>query len=360
MDLPGRWAKLRDALAEEGVDALVVNAMANVRYLSGFSGSAGLVVAAADGAWLLTDGRYAYQAPEEVRSAGAELEVRVAPGGGQMAVLSELLSGRARVGLEAHVVTWQRQQVLANELRGCELVPTTGLVESLRRVKDEGELARMSTAARIADEALAEILPGMEGATESDVALALDSAMRRRGASGSAFETIVAAGPNAAKPHARPSTRQIGVGELVVIDYGATYAGYRSDATRTVCLGEPSDPLAREVVGVVAASQSAGLAALSVGLPAAEADRAAREVVERAGFGEAFMHSTGHGVGLDVHEAPALAARSTDRLERGAVVTVEPGVYLEGRLGVRIEDMVVVTTDGYALLSTAPKELVVA
>ncbi|MDP9386444.1 MAG: aminopeptidase P family protein, partial [Actinomycetota bacterium] len=276
--------------------------------------------------------------------------------------LAAAAAGIRRVGLEAGSVTWARQRAFATEwFPDAELVPTEALVEGLRRVKDAGEVARIEAAARIADEALAAVKPLLAGGvTEAEVALALDTEMRRRGAAGSSFETIVASGPNGAKPHARPSSRRIEEGELVVMDFGAVVDGYCSDMTRTLCVGSPRSATLARMVEVVADSQRAGVEAVRAGQPAADVDRACREVIAAAGWADAFLHSTGHGVGLDIHEAPTVSATSGDTLATGYVVTVEPGVYLPEHGGVRIEDTVVVTGDGCRPLTLAPKDLVIA
>jgi Xaa-Pro aminopeptidase len=243
-----------------------------------------------------------------------------------------------------------------------ELVPTEGLVEQLRQTKDDGELDRMAVAASIADEALEEVLGMLSDSTsEEQVALALDTAMRRLGAEDRAFDTIVASGPNAAKPHHRPSQREIRPGDWVVIDFGATFEGYRSDMTRTFEVSRPgeSDDLSR-VYAVVAESQSAGVAAVKAGIEAGEIDRKCRDVISEAGLAERFEHGTGHGVGLDIHEAPTVSEGSGTVLATGFVVTVEPGVYLPGVGGVRIEDTVVVTDEGCRILTGFPKDPVVA
>jgi Xaa-Pro aminopeptidase len=233
-----------------------------------------------------------------------------------------------------------------------------GLVEALRRVKDPGEVDRIAAAAAIADAALAAVRPLLaQGCTEQEFSLALDTEMRRGGAQGPSFETICAAGPNAAKPHHRPSNRTIHAGEPVVVDFGAVVDGYCSDMTRTVWVGDLVDPVLRRVVEVVHASQAAGVAAAAAGVTCRAVDRACREVVKEAGWGEYFVHGTGHGVGLDVHEAPAVSATSPDTLAAGHVVTVEPGVYLPGLGGVRIEDTLVVTERGSRTLTSTPKEL---
>jgi Xaa-Pro aminopeptidase len=266
------------------------------------------------------------------------------------------------VGLEATNVTWARQRVFANDwLPDAELIATEGLVEELRRVKDAGEIARIAEACRIADDALANVKHRLvEGVTEAEFALELDSEIRRLGASGNSFESIVASGPNGAKPHARPSNRRIEPGELIVLDFGAIVDGYCSDMTRTVCVGAPASATLERMVEVVAASQEVGVATVKAGVLAAAVDKACRDVIDEAGWADAFMHSTGHGVGLDIHEAPVVSATSIDTLVEGQIVTVEPGVYLPEHGGVRIEDTVVVTADGCRRLTNAPKDLILA
>ncbi len=344
------------------VEALVLTNLANGRWLTGFSGSAMVVVLTADDLLVITDGRYATQAPAELSAAGVDGRVVIANRGSeQQEAAAAAVAGLGRVALEAEHVSWSRYRRFAGEwFPGAELVPSTGVVERLRRRKSAEEVARVAAAAAVADGALAEVLPRLaEGPTEGEVAAELDHLMRRRGASGSAFDTIVAAGENSALPHARPGPRRIEPGDLVVIDFGAIIDGYRSDMTRTVCVGEPRAPGGR-VYEVVRASQQAGVEAVADGVSCKQVDAVCREIIEEAGWGEAFLHSTGHGVGLDIHEAPSLSSRSDEVLAAGEVVTVEPGIYLAGTGGVRIEDTVVVTGDGCRRLTCAPKTLVVA
>ncbi len=361
MDAAARLPRLRDALGEAGCDALLVTNLTNVRYLTGFTGSAALLLVKPDELVLVTDGRYAFQSAEQLKAAGVDARIEIGNVAAQKSAVSASAAGIARIGLEASDVTWARQRYFATDwFADAELVATEGVIEQLRRVKDEGELDRMREAARIADDALATVRPLLAtGVSERDFAIALDFEIRRLGASGNSFETIVAAGPNGAKPHARPSDRRIELGELVVVDFGAIVDGYCSDMTRTVCAGEPSPEL-QKMVDVVAESQRAGVAAVKAGARAADVDKVCRDVIIEAGWGDAFMHSTGHGVGLDIHEAPWVSAVSTDTLAPGHVVTVEPGVYLEGLGGVRIEDTVVVTDDGCYPLTHTTKELAVA
>jgi Xaa-Pro aminopeptidase len=253
-------------------------------------------------------------------------------------------------------VSWSAQRRYAEEwFDGSELVATVGIVESLRRTKDVAELARMEAAAAIADAALAEIRPQLaEGPTEADFAFELDAVMCRLGASGPSFETIVASGPNSARPHARPTERRLEVGDLVVLDFGSVVDGYCSDTTRTVAIGEV-DEVCTRMLEVVTAANAAGVAAIGPGVAAADVDAAVRAVVADAGWADAFVHGTGHGVGLDIHEAPRVSASSDDVLAVGDVVTVEPGVYLPAHGGVRVEDSVVVTPDGCRPLTHTTK-----
>ena len=362
MDVASRLGRLRERLGDAGCDALLLTNLVNIRYLTGFTGSAAMLVVLPDDALLVTDGRYTFQAAEQITEAGVDARIEVGGLSGQRDSVALACKGSARVGLEATNVTWARQRTFAGEwLADSELVATEGLVEDLRRVKDDGEIARIAEAARIADDALASVKHRLaEGISEEQFALELDFEIRRLGASGNSFESIVASGPNGAKPHARPSDRRIEPGELIVLDFGAMVDGYCSDMTRTLCVGAPASPTLERMVEVVAESQAVGVAAVRADVEAAAVDKACRDVIADAGWADAFMHSTGHGVGLDIHEAPAVSATSVDTLAVGQVVTVEPGVYLPEHGGVRIEDTVVVTADGCRRLTNAPKDLILA
>jgi Xaa-Pro aminopeptidase len=356
MDVPGRAQRLREALDAAGCDALLVTRLANVRYLTGFTGSAGRLLVLPDELVFVTDGRYGGQASEQLSAAGVEARIEVSTTE-QQQVLRDAARGVGRLGLEAADVTWAAQRRYAEEgFPDAELVPTEGLVEALRLVKDDGEVARIEAACRIADEALATVRPLLlESPTEKEFQLELDFTMLRLGADGVSFETIVGSGPNGAKPHARPSGRRVAEGDLVVLDFGALLDGYHSDMTRTVAVGELS-PTQSRMLDVVAASQAAGVEAVAAGVAGADVDRVCREVIAEAGWGDAFLHGTGHGVGLDIHEEPRVSSASTATLDVGHVVTVEPGVYLPEHGGVRIEDTVVVTATGCRRLTNAPKD----
>src|SRR5579859_386451 len=363
MDVAARLDRLRAGLAGldgAGCDALAVTSLTNIRYLTGFTGSAGMLLLLPAETVLITDGRYATQSAEQLAAAGvaARIEVATAAGQKEVTVAAVQTSGVARLGLEAAHVSWARQRAFAADwFPAVELVATEGLVEALRRVKDAGELARLARAADIADAALAAVRPMLaDGPTEVAFGRSLDFEMRRLGASGPSFETIVASGPNAAKPHHRPSDRRVEPGELVVLDFGAVVDGYCSDMTRTVWVGALSSPQLMGMVELVAASQAAGVAAVRAGVACADVDRACRDLISAAGWGERFVHGTGHGVGLDIHEAPSVGATSSDTLAAGHVVTVEPGVYLPGVGGARIEDTVVVTDGGCFPLTHTAKD----
>ncbi|MGH9078131.1 MAG: M24 family metallopeptidase [Acidimicrobiales bacterium] len=359
-ELPLRLGRLRAALEAQGIEALAVTSVVNIRYLCGFSGSSATLFVLPGETVLVTDGRYRTQAAEELAGAGVPVRALVPTPADQRQAVGALVAGAGvpALALEAAHLSWARQRDLAERwFEGVDLVPTVGVVEGLRRRKDAGELARMAAAARIADDAFAAVRPTLAGApTEAGFALALDDEMRRRGAEGPAFETICASGPLAALPHHRPGQRRIGPGETVVVDFGAAVDGYRSDMTRTVWFGHLDDPVLARAWEVVEASQAAGVGAVRAGASGVDVDHACRQVIDAAGWKDSFVHGTGHGVGLDIHEAPAIALTSTDTLAAGDVVTVEPGIYITGAGGVRIEDTVVVTDYGCVPLTKTPKD----
>jgi Xaa-Pro aminopeptidase len=357
MDVAARAPRLRASL--DSCDALLVTRLANIRYLTGFTGSAALLLVLPDELVFVTDGRYTQQAGEQLAGAGVDARVEVrATAADQLAVLADAAKGLSTVGLEAGDVTWAAQRRYAADVFGdADLVPTEGAVEALRRVKDDGEVARIEAACGIADEALAAMRPRLgDRMTERDFGLELDVTMRRLGADDVSFETIVASGPNGAKPHARPSSRTIAEGDLVVLDFGALVDGYHSDMTRTVMVGDPT-PTQQRMYDVVLEAQATGVAAVAAGVEARAVDAACRDVIGAAGWADAFLHGTGHGVGLDIHEDPRVGSTAAASLEPGHVVTVEPGVYLPEHGGVRIEDTVVVTPTGCRRLTNAPKDL---
>ncbi|HWD69735.1 MAG TPA: Xaa-Pro peptidase family protein, partial [Solirubrobacteraceae bacterium] len=348
-----RAGRLIAALDAAGVDLMLVSNLLNVRYLTGFTGSNGAVVAGPDTRVFLTDFRYTEQA-----------EHQVYPGFEQVTVTNDLLAnaleylpeGRVRIGYESQTVTvaeYERMRELYPER--VELVATKNLVEGTRRIKDEREIELIAAAQKLADEAFEALLAGgLKGRTERELALALEHDMRLRGAEGPSFDSIVAGGAHGALPHATPRDVKLEDGQLVVIDWGSKRHGYCSDCTRTVAIGEPG-PEAREAYELVLGAQQVGLEEVRAGGDGKQIDKAVRDIIYGAGHEGHYGHGLGHGVGLDVHEAPNLSLRSQDTLAAGNVVTVEPGVYLPGKFGIRIEDLVLVTDAGIRILTSVPK-----
>jgi Xaa-Pro aminopeptidase len=346
----GRGDRLEKLLVERELDRMLVTDLTNVRYLTGFSGTNGACVCGPGLRLFFTDFRYTERAAAEVE--GWET---LTIGNDWLKGIAEHLDGRA--GFEDDQMAVRVLEKLKEKIpEGVELVAAGGRVEELRRVKDEGESAKIAEASKLTDEVWSWALEqGLAGRAEREVARATEARIRELGADPS-FPAIVAAGPNGALPHAEPGEREIGSGELVVFDMGAQLDGYCSDGTRTFATGEPGEE-ARAVYEVVREAQQQGLDAIAAGVKGEDVDSAARKAIDDAGYGEHFGHALGHGVGLEVHEGPRLSQRSEDVLAPGEVVTVEPGVYLPGKLGVRIEDLVVVTEDGLRNLSSLPKEL---
>jgi Xaa-Pro aminopeptidase len=358
-----RADRLAALVTEKGLDQLLVGdlvqpsetsreAGANLRWLTGFTGTSGLALIGSEERVFFTDFRYAERAAREVTE---EFE-RVVVERGLISDGAKRLRGK--VGYDDAQTSVKNLEKLT-ELTpdGVELVAASGLVERLRRHKGEGELAAIAEAARLADEVYEWIFErGVVGRTERSVMLDAHHHMRELGAEDPSFPAIVAAAENSALPHHESSDREIGAGEIVLIDMGAIVDGYCSDCTRTVVTGEVDDET-REVYEAVRSAQAAALEAIRPGMGGRKADAVARDAITEAGYGEQFGHGLGHGVGLQVHEAPRLSKRSDDTLEPGDVATVEPGVYLPGRFGVRIEDLIAVTDDGIRNMSTVPKEL---
>ncbi|MGO8772531.1 MAG: M24 family metallopeptidase, partial [Mycobacterium sp.] len=365
-----RRDKLKARLGAGGLDAMLVTDLNNVRYLSGFTGSNGALLVFTDDreAVLATDGRYRTQAGEQAPGLEVAIERAVA----RHLVGRAAESGVGKLGFESNVVTVDGFDALTGELEerngAVELVRAAGTVEALREVKDAGELALLRLACEAADAALADLVQrgGLQpGRTERQVARDLEGLMFDHGAEAVSFETIVAAGPNSAIPHHRPTDAALADGDFVKIDFGALVAGYHSDMTRTFVLGKAGKVAAwqLEIYQLVADAQRAGREALRPGSGLREVDAAARQLIVDAGYGEHFGHGLGHGVGLQIHEAPGIGATSAGTLLAGSVVTVEPGVYFPGRGGVRIEDTLVVPdeTAGHTpeLLTRFPRELTV-
>jgi Xaa-Pro aminopeptidase len=354
-----RRAALRGLLRAADVEALLVTDLVNVRYLTGFTGSnaALLVHAAGDGASrFCTDGRYTTQSAGEV----PDLERIVDRAGAVVLARAAEELGVTRLGFESEAVTVDAHAALVEAAGATVLLHRApGLVARLRRVKDAAEVATLRRACAVADAALADLVAAgglRPGRSERDVAFDLETRMRAHGAAGPAFDTIVAAGPHSAVPHHRPTDASMRRGDLVKLDFGALVEGYRSDITRTVVLGRAAG-WQRDLHALVATAQEAGRAALRPGTPVVDVDAAARDVVAHAGYADEFVHGLGHGVGLEIHEAPLLGPTGTGEVAAGMVVTVEPGVYLPGRGGVRIEDTVAVGNAAAEPLTRSPRQL---
>lgn len=358
MDRRRRVERVREALAGTA-DAVLVTKLVNIRWLTGFTGSSAMLLVGPRSLLLVTDGRYREQSESECAAAGVELDIEITTSPGEL--FRAASSGWASVALEADDVTWSTERRAASEwFPTAALVPSVDLIEELRAVKDPGELDRIAAAAAIADDALAGVASQLANRpSESEVATELEAAMRRAGADGPAFETIVASGPNSALPHHHPGTRRIEHGDLVVIDMGAMVDGYRSDMTRTFCIGEPSAEQ-RRLLDVVRAAHDAGVVAARPGVRTEQVDAAARSVVRDAGWAEHFVHPTGHGLGLEIHEPLRLSATSDATLAAGHAVTVEPGVYLPGLGGARLEDTLEITPGGNRALTRSPAAPVVS
>lgn len=351
----GRIDDLRERLADRSLPAMIVTDPTNVRWLTGFTGSSGAVAVLPDRAVLVTDGRYRDRAGDELAAAGVDGEVLAGfTQPAQHELLVGALAGVPRVAAESGSLTHARWTALAENL---PLEATTGLVEAGRRRKDPGELARIEAAAAAADAALAEVAPLLgDGMTEADVRMELEYRMRRHGADGPSYDTIVASGPeHAARPHHQASRRRIVEGDTIVIDVGGLVDGYHSDMTRSFVVGEPSTEQ-RDRYDLLLSVQRAGLDAVRPGVPAKDVDAVCRTLLAEAGYLDWFLHSTGHGVGLLIHEDPFQGPTSTSTLVAGDVVTVEPGLYRVGFGGFRIEDLVEVSERGCRILTSSPKE----
>ncbi len=358
MNFSLRKRRALKAAATAEVDALLITHLPDVRYLCGFTGSAGALALSLADARLFTDGRYRQQAQDEALGTTVVIDSR--PAGIAAAIW---LNERAERCLfdAAHVTVADLEhmrEVLKPKDRRRFFQASTGLMANLREVKDAAEIEAMRSAAslgcRLFDDVLNSVVPG---ARESEIALRLEQGARRGGADGMSFETIVASGVRSALPHGRATAAKLPRGGFVTLDFGVSLNGYCSDMTRTVHLGRPK-PEARSVYDFVLEAQLAAVATVRAGVAASAVDDAARSVLRRAGLGDYFIHSTGHGVGLEIHEGPRIAMKSTSRLTAGMVITIEPGVYLPGRFGVRIEDTILVTKTGGEILTPTTKALI--
>ena len=359
LDVAPRAGRVRARLGDRA-EALLVSDLSNVRWLTGFTGSNGWVLLTPDELVLVTDGRYGEQSAAQMAAAGVDGRVLVgATAGAVNDHLAETVRPFTTLGFESSHVSYAQFRAYEAAMRPT-LVGLDGVVEAERRTKDDGEIARMAEACRIADAALAEVAPlltaGGGPLTEAEVRNRLEIRMRELGADGPSYETIVATGPtNAALPHHRPTHTRIEDGHTVVVDVGALYDGYHSDMTRTYVVGEPS-ALQRELYELVLDAQVRGVEAVRAGMSTKELDAVCRDTIAAAGYGDWFTHGTGHGVGLLIHEDPFVGRAGDLLLQVGDVVTVEPGVYREGFGGIRVEDLVVVTSTGCRALTQTPKD----
>ena len=349
-----RLTKLRETLTTDGLDAILITQPENRRYLSGFTGSTGVLLISQDQAVLATDFRYYEQVEKQAPDFRlAKVTARFET------LLPELIQqvGAKTVGFESAHLTVEQHREWREVAEDFELLPTKELAQKIRAIKDEGELGKIKKAIALADQAIAHIADFIEpGMTEKEVAWELEVFMRTHGAEKLAFDIIVGSGPNGAMPHATVSERVIRAGKPIVIDMGAVIDGYNSDLTRTICAGRPDDKF-KEIYDIVLEAQLTAEQSIRPGMQGKQADAIARKVIEEAGYGENYGHGLGHGVGLAVHEKPGVGRLSEDVLEPGMVFTVEPGIYLPGWGGVRIEDIVVMREDGVEVLTQARKEL---
>lgn len=347
--------KIRELLTENEIDALLITNPFNRRYMTGFTGTAGLVLISSDDAVFITDFRYVEQAEREIDGFRIVQHTKT--------IIEEVAEhvksmGLKVIGFEKDDMTFGQYEMYQEKLE-VQLKPVSNIVEKLRLVKTEDELSVLKQAAKIADDAFAHICTFIKpGVTELEVSNELEMYIRSQGATSSSFSTIVASGLRGALPHGVATDKVIETGELVTLDFGALYNGYISDITRTVAVGQPSEKL-KEIYEVTLAAQELALKEIKPGMTGIEADAIARDYITSKGYGDAFGHSTGHGIGLEVHEGPALSFRSQTILEPNMVVTVEPGIYLAGIGGVRIEDDIVITNNGNDRLTHSPKELII-
>lgn len=348
-----RLAKLREQMSNKGIPYLLITKPENRFYLSGFTGTTGVLLIGSETADFLTDFRYIEQVKEQSPHFKAVKIEQGSPFGVVMQLLREYKG--EKLFFEEEYLTVKQFHELKEHLADIDLEPGSGLVEELRMIKDDQEISIIRRAMEIGDQTFAHILNYVKpGVSEKELALELEFFMRRQGAAGTAFSTIMASGPRSALPHGVASDRQLQSGDLLTMDFGAFYRGYNSDMTRTVVLGEPNEKQ-QEIYHIVLAAQLAGVAAVREGITAREVDEAARQVITDRGYGEYFGHGTGHGVGVAIHERPRVAAKDDTVLKAGMVVTVEPGIYLPDWGGVRIEDSVLVTKEGCEIFTSSPK-----
>ncbi|MGN8645453.1 M24 family metallopeptidase [Gracilibacillus sp. HCP3S3_G5_1] len=349
-----RLEKLRNLLQKEKIEGLLITSPINRRYLTGFTGTAGVALVTNNDAFFITDFRYTEQASEQVK--GFDIKEHQGPIENTVAELVEALHIKS-VGFEKHDLTYGLYEKYNNSIQA-NLIPSDALIEKLRLIKDQDEINIIKDACKIADDAFNHILDYIKpGVKEIDISNELEFFMRKQGATSSSFDIIVASGYRSALPHGVASSKEIQSGELVTMDFGASYNGYASDITRTVAVGEISEEL-ETIYNTVLEAQLKGVEGIKAGITGKQADALTRDYIDQQGYGKYFGHSTGHGLGLDVHEMPRLSLHSDEMLEPGMVVTVEPGIYIPNVGGCRIEDDILVTKDGNERLTHSPKDLI--
>jgi len=350
-----RIKKTFDLVKKEKVDYVLITEITHVRYLSGYTGSNGMILIAPPKAYFLTDFRYLVQAQKEVKDCKVVIADRELTS--ELPKLPEF-SKKVRVGVEAAYMSLKMQDKLKDLLPKAEFRPLENMVESLSVVKDSEEIRRIKKAVRISDKAFSDILARIKpGVREKDIAFELEYNMRTQGADGISFDIIVASGQRSSMPHGKASTKKLRKGDFITIDFGCSFQGYTSDITRTIVLGKATEKQ-RKIYDIVLMAQKKACKAVKPGLPCSRLDGVAREIIMKAGYGDYFGHGLGHGIGMIVHDNPVLNPRSTDVLASGMVVTIEPGIYIPNWGGVRIEDDVLVTSSGGQVLSKSPKELI--
>ncbi|WP_232696079.1 M24 family metallopeptidase [Brevibacillus daliensis] len=354
--MANRLSALRSALEQQGLEAIIIESQVNRQYITNFTGSTGWAVITGKDAFFVTDFRYIEQATAECEGFEVVNNDRKA-----LETIYGVLkqSSVNRVAFEAAHISYATYEDWKQAFTGVELVATKGLIEGLRIYKDEQELVIMREAAELADDALAHVIPMMKpSVSEQVVAAELEYYLRKNGANGSGFDIIVASGKRGALPHGRASEKLIEAGDMVTIDFGAHYKGYHSDITRTFSVGEPNAQM-KDIYEIVLKAQLHAVNQVKPGMTGKEVDALCRDIITEAGYGEKFGHSTGHGLGMDVHESPAVSASSDVVLQPGMVITIEPGIYVEGLGGVRIEDDIIITEDGCEILNKTSKELMI-
>ncbi len=356
-NIQNRLDRVKKRFSEFGIEGFYVTNLTNVRYLSGYTGSAGQLLILPDGVHFFTDGRYIEQSKAQVKN--AEIHIIDNTGYAKFIKKLNLLPGDIPLGFESAHMSVSQYQGLTKEWAVVKFVETQNIVEVIAAVKDASEIEALKTAIAITDKTFTDILPELRaGAVERKIAAKMSYMFQLNGAEGDSFDTIVASGKFSALPHATPSDKEFEKGDFVVLDFGALYDGYHADMTRTVVIGEATDRH-REIYHLVLESNTAGIAAARAGMTGAELDKVCRDIISKAGYGKQFSHSTGHGVGLEVHTYPRVSETNTKPLLENYVVTIEPGIYIGGFGGVRIEDDCWIHADGCTALNASPKEMLV-